>query len=64
MACVSLRFSKEFAKASKPPRPRKAEKSVSETLPSLFDQTSPDLVYSKKTAYLQIFMILAALPSS
>jgi hypothetical protein len=63
MARVSLRVSKEFAKASKPPRPGKADKSVSETLPSLFDQTSPKLVYSKKKAYFQLFTILASFPN-
>jgi len=64
MSPVSLRISKEFAKATEPPRPGKGPKSVSETLSSHFDQTSPKLVYSKKNACFPIFMILAALPSS
>ncbi|MFN7306040.1 MAG: hypothetical protein ACK5V0_03790, partial [Alphaproteobacteria bacterium] len=42
----------------------KGRKSLSEALLSLFDQTSPKLVYLKKVASFQIFMILAALPSS
>jgi hypothetical protein len=64
MARVSLRISTEFAKATKPPRPATGQKSVSEALLSLFDQTSPKLVYLKKVASFQLFTILAALPSS
>ena len=64
MACISLRVSKEFAKATEPPRPGKGPKSVSEALLSLFDRTSPKLVRLKKIAYFQYLMILAALPSS
>jgi hypothetical protein len=64
MACVSLRISKEFAKATKPLRPRTGRKWVSEALSSLFDQTSPKLVYLKKNTSFQYLGILAALPSS
>jgi hypothetical protein len=53
MACVSLRISKEFAKATEPPRPGKGPKSVSEALLSLFDRTSPKLVRLKKTTIFQ-----------
>jgi len=64
MARVSFRISKEFAKATEPRRPGKGPKSVSEALLSLFDQTSPKLVYSKKKAYFQLFTILASFPNS
>jgi hypothetical protein len=64
MARFSLSFSKEFAKATKPLRPGKGQKWVSEALLSLFDQTSPKLVYSKKKAYFQLFTILASFPNS
>ncbi len=64
MARVSLRISKEFAKTTKPLRPRKGRRWVSEALSSLFDQTSPKLVYLKKVASFQLFTILAALPNS
>ena len=64
MACVSLRFSKEFAKATEPRRPREGPKSVSEALLSLFDRTSPKLVRLKKTTYFQYLTISASLPSS
>ena len=64
MARVSLRFAKEFAKATEPPRPGKGRKWVSEALLSLFDRTSPKLVLLKKVTIFQYLMILAALPSS
>ena len=53
MARVSLRVSKEFAKATEPPRPGKGPKSVSEALLSLFDRTSPKLVRLKKVTIFQ-----------
>ena len=64
MACISLRFSKEFATATEPPRPGKGPKSVSEALLSLFDRTSPKLVLLKKVIIFQYLTIFAALPSS
>jgi hypothetical protein len=64
MAPVPLTISKEFAKATEPPRPGKGPKSVSEALLSLFDRTSPKLVRLTKVIIFQYFMILAALPSS
>jgi hypothetical protein len=50
MACVSLGISKEFAKATEPPRRATGPKSVSEALLSLFDRTSPKLVRIKKVS--------------
>ena len=64
MAGISLRISKEFAKATEPRRPGKGPKSVSEALLSLFDRTSPKLVRLKKALNFQWLMIFAALPSS
>jgi hypothetical protein len=64
MAHVSLRISKEFAKATKPPRPATGQKSVSEALLSLFDRTSPKLVRLKEFIIFQWFMIFAALLGS
>ncbi|MFO0448800.1 MAG: hypothetical protein ACK52I_09080 [Pseudomonadota bacterium] len=64
MACVSLSISKEFAKATEPPRPGKGQKSVSEAFLSLFDRTSPKLVRLKKMIVFQWIMILATLLSS
>ena len=53
MARVSLRISKEFAKATEPRRPGKGSKSVSEALLSLFDRTSPKLVRLKRIIIFQ-----------
>jgi hypothetical protein len=64
MACISLRISKEFAKATEPRRPATGRKSVSEALLSLFDRTSPKLVRLKKVIIFQYLTIFAALPGS
>jgi hypothetical protein len=64
MARVSLRISKEFAKATEPRRPGKGQKSVSEALLSLFDRTLPKLARLKKMIIFQYLIIFAALPSS
>jgi hypothetical protein len=53
MASISLRISKEFAKATEPWRLGKRPKSVSEALLSLFDRTSPKLVRLKKITIFQ-----------
>jgi hypothetical protein len=64
IAPVSLSVSKEFAKQTEPWRPGKGPKSVSDALLSLFDRTSPKLVWLKKVTIFQYLIVFAALPGS